>query len=48
MATGVAPHNSLHEELKGRVEDLHLIGDAKVPRKAYDAVREGFEVAMGL
>jgi 2,4-dienoyl-CoA reductase (NADPH2) len=48
LATGVAPQNSLYEELKGRVEDLHLIGDARVPRKAYDAVHEGFEVAMGL
>ncbi len=48
LATGVTPRNSLYEELRGRVEELHLLGDAKELRKGYDAMHEGFEVGMEL
>jgi 2,4-dienoyl-CoA reductase (NADPH2) len=46
LATGVAPVNQLHEELKSQVAEVYLIGDAQSPRKALEAVREGFEVGL--
>jgi pyruvate/2-oxoglutarate dehydrogenase complex dihydrolipoamide dehydrogenase (E3) component len=48
LATGVSPRTSLYQSLRDRVSELHLIGDAKRPRKAYDAVHEGFEVGMAI
>ncbi len=43
IAAGARSDNTLYEELKGRVGEIHLIGDAKDPRKALEAVAEGFE-----
>ncbi|HEM62630.1 MAG TPA: FAD-dependent oxidoreductase, partial [Chloroflexi bacterium] len=48
LATGVSPVNELYDALEGQVDQLFLIGDAREPRKAFDAIREGFEVAMAL
>ncbi len=48
LATGVQPDNTLYKELKDHVGELHLIGDAKSPRKAYDGIHEGFRVGMGI
>jgi 2,4-dienoyl-CoA reductase (NADPH2) len=48
LATGVSPRTSLYQSLRDRVSELHLIGDAKRPRKAYDAMHEGFEVGMAI
>jgi 2,4-dienoyl-CoA reductase (NADPH2) len=33
--------SSLYEELKGRVPDLHRIGDCVAPRRAHAAIIEG-------
>ncbi len=44
MATGAKSLNALYETLKDRVPEVYLIGDAKNPRKALEAVAEGFEV----
>jgi 2,4-dienoyl-CoA reductase (NADPH2) len=44
MATGARSVNSLHEALRSRVREVHLIGDAKNPRKALEAVAEGLAV----
>ena len=41
MAVGVKPQNQLYQQLQGRVPELHLIGDAKQPRRAMDAIYEG-------
>jgi len=46
LAIGVEPVNDLYEEFKDRVEEIYLIGDAKKPRKALEAVREGLEVGL--
>ncbi len=35
----------LHDELKGKVKDLHLIGDALAPRRLVDAFYEGYKAA---
>lgn len=48
LAAGVSPRSALYESLKDRTSELHLIGDAKSPRRAYDAIREGFEVGMAI
>jgi 2,4-dienoyl-CoA reductase (NADPH2) len=48
LATGVSPVNELYDTLEGQVDHLYLIGDAKEPRKAIDAIREGFETGMSL
>jgi 2,4-dienoyl-CoA reductase (NADPH2) len=43
MATGARSVNILAKKIKDRVQEIYLIGDAKAPRKALDAVAEGFE-----
>ncbi len=35
----------LHDELEGRVTELHLIGDALAPRRLIEAFYEGYKVA---
>lgn len=42
LAVGVRPNNRLYEQIKGRAGEVHLIGDAKTPRKTLDAIHEGF------
>jgi 2,4-dienoyl-CoA reductase (NADPH2) len=44
LATGARPANSMYDQVKGRVKEIHVIGDAKNPRKALEAVAEGFAV----
>ena len=40
-----SPNNSVYENLKGKIEELYLIGDAAQPREIIDAVYEGEEIA---
>lgn len=42
LAVGSTPVNMLADELETLVPDVYLIGDAKEPRQALDAMREGF------
>lgn len=42
IAAGSRPENRLFSEIEALVPDLHLIGDAKEPRNALEALREGF------
>ena len=44
IATGAKAVNNLYEDLKGKVQEIYLIGDAKAPRKALEAVAEGLAV----
>jgi len=46
LATGVSSQKGMYDELMGRVSELHLIGDAREPRKAFDAIHEGFGIGM--
>ncbi len=46
LAMGTISVNPLERGLEGRVPGLYVIGDAKRPRKALDAVHEGFEVGL--
>ncbi len=44
LATGAKPVNELYGKIKDLAPEVYLIGDAKSPRKALEAVAEGFEV----
>jgi 2,4-dienoyl-CoA reductase-like NADH-dependent reductase (Old Yellow Enzyme family)/thioredoxin reductase len=44
LATGTTPNNILVEEIKGKGIPTFVIGDAKAPRKAVEAIGEGAEI----
>ncbi len=46
LATGSAPSDRLASELEGTVPELHVVGDAKGPRNALEAVKEGFMAGL--
>ncbi len=48
LAVGSVSDNSLHAQLKEQVADLYLLGDAASPKKAIDAVRQAFDLAVKL
>ncbi len=45
LATGAVPETSLYDALKGSCDEIYLVGDAKEPRRALDAIHEGYNVA---
>ena len=45
LSSGLKADNQLHEELRGKVPELHAIGDCVEPRKVKDAMWEGFRTA---
>jgi 2,4-dienoyl-CoA reductase-like NADH-dependent reductase (Old Yellow Enzyme family)/thioredoxin reductase len=42
------PNDALYNDLKGKVQELYVIGDCSLPREIVDAVYEGEEVAIKL
>jgi 2,4-dienoyl-CoA reductase (NADPH2) len=48
LAAGSRPVNSLYDQIKDRVKEIYVIGDAKSPRKALEAVAEGLDVGRKL
>lgn len=44
LSLGNAPSNSLYYQLKGKVSELHLIGDSLAPRKAMEAIHDGYQL----
>jgi 2,4-dienoyl-CoA reductase-like NADH-dependent reductase (Old Yellow Enzyme family)/thioredoxin reductase len=42
LAAGATPANRLFQELKGRVPEVHLIGDCLEPRTIRDAIADGY------
>jgi 2,4-dienoyl-CoA reductase (NADPH2) len=46
IAAGSLPENVLVNEVERLVREVHTIGDAKEPRKALDAIREGYLVGL--
>jgi 2,4-dienoyl-CoA reductase-like NADH-dependent reductase (Old Yellow Enzyme family)/thioredoxin reductase len=48
MAVGVVPNRELAGELEDSGLELHVIGDAFQPRKALEAIWEGFEVGLNI
>lgn len=45
LALGARSVNDLSEKIKGRIAEVHVIGDAKEPRRALDAIAEASELA---
>jgi hypothetical protein len=45
LALGARPINHLYGQVKGKVGEVYLIGDAVKPRKIMEATGEGAEVA---
>jgi len=48
LAIGSKPNNMLLEQLKGKVEQLEVIGDASSVRRALEAVEEGFMKGLSI
>jgi len=48
IAVGTVSNNQLSEKLKGASFSVHVIGDAKEPRKSRDAIAEGWEVGRSI
>ncbi|MHB1159918.1 MAG: oxidoreductase [Chloroflexota bacterium] len=48
LASHHRARTELYEALKGKVPELHAIGDCLAPRLALDAVHDGHEIARGL
>lgn len=48
VAVGMRANNALVEKLQGKVNNLHVIGDASSPRRIREAVDEAFKVAKDL
>ena len=46
LAVGVEPCNDLRSKLEGRVARLITIGDALNPRKALEAIAEGYQAGL--
>jgi 2,4-dienoyl-CoA reductase (NADPH2) len=46
IAMGVEANESLSRHIRGKVKEVHVIGDAVKPRKAMHAMHEGFRVGM--
>jgi 2,4-dienoyl-CoA reductase (NADPH2) len=45
-AAGTISENALFTALQGKVAQIHILGDAKSPRKALDAISEAAELAI--
>lgn len=48
ISTGMQPIRGLYESLKDGMREVYIVGDAKKPRKAIEAIREGAEVGITL
>jgi len=46
LAIGYKSNDMLYHSLKGKVPELFTIGDCVKPRKAFEAIHEGFEVGL--
>ena len=46
IAVGSCSENSLYEQLKDSGLEVHLVGDAREPRKALEAIQEGYEAGL--
>jgi 2,4-dienoyl-CoA reductase (NADPH2) len=48
VACGTRSTQDLGEKIEGKVSELYVIGDAKQPRDALEAIAEGSEVARSI
>jgi len=48
LAVGSRPNRDLLDRLQGARAEIHIIGDAREPRKAMEAIHEGFRVGNAI
>jgi NADPH-dependent 2,4-dienoyl-CoA reductase/sulfur reductase-like enzyme len=48
VATGSVPVNPLYPALKGKVKELHAVGDCIAPRKINNAIYEGYKLGRSI
>jgi len=48
IAIGMRSRNEIVDEIKGKVKEVYVIGDAVKPRRGVDAMREGAEVGRSI
>jgi 2,4-dienoyl-CoA reductase-like NADH-dependent reductase (Old Yellow Enzyme family) len=48
LVAGSIPDDTLFRELKGRVANMHILGDAYAPRRMVFATRQAFDLAQSL
>jgi 2,4-dienoyl-CoA reductase (NADPH2) len=48
LAVGSISDDRIYQELKGKIAELHVLGDAVQPREIVDAVYEAEEIAIKL
>ena len=48
LACGTKSVNHLRDKIAGKVSEVYMIGDAKRPRRALEAIREGTEVGRAI
>jgi NADPH-dependent 2,4-dienoyl-CoA reductase/sulfur reductase-like enzyme len=48
LAMGFESERTLVDRFRGKIEEIHVIGDARAPREIIDAVAEGYEVGAKL
>ncbi len=46
LAIGYRPDEALFNSLKGKVPDLHAVGDCVKPQKAFEAIQDGFKIGL--
>ncbi len=47
-ASGFDPANDFYPKAKDMINEVHLIGDAKIPRNIHDAVHEGYQIGLNI
>ena len=48
LAVGLRSRNEIVDEIRDKVGEFYVIGDAAGPRKGVDAMREGAEVGRSI
>ncbi|MBC8456410.1 MAG: NADH:flavin oxidoreductase, partial [Deltaproteobacteria bacterium] len=48
LAAGSRPENAFANKIKDLAAEVLVVGDAKTPRNALEAIREGFEAGLRL
>ena len=46
LAAGSIPDQKLYQDIKGRVAEVHCVGDCVAPRKIRDAIAEGYRIGL--
>lgn len=46
LAAGAIPERKLYQEIKGKVPEIHCIGDCVAPRTIRDAIAEGYRIGL--